>query len=331
MQKLFYYLLISVLIFSCDNPKQTKKLPTDIDSLIVLFPDSVELLVKHGQKMLRVFNYQKAISDAAKAFRLDSNFQDARMLYADVLNNRPNRSVGDVENAQRHYRLILKNDSKNTKALVSLASTYSQQMDFERSFFYINKALRIDPKFRDAYVMKGSNYLFLGNRILAKSSYETAIQQDPTFYEAYLMLGTLYQEENKKICIEYYKTAVALKPKNTDVLFALAYALQLFDETNQALLIYRRMLECDSSHYQAMNQIGVIKQYNQNQIDSAMFYYRRSLNIEPRFVEALHNLGTCFELKKDITEALKCYAKALKYDPGFKLSRDRAEALKVSI
>jgi tetratricopeptide (TPR) repeat protein len=45
-------------------------------------------------------------------------------------------------------------------------------------------------------------------------------------------------------------------------------------------------------------------------------------------VEALHNLGTCYEAKKDITHALQSYAKALKYNPDFKLSRDRADALK---
>jgi phage terminase large subunit-like protein len=66
---------------------------------------------------------------------------------------------------------------------VSLASTYTQQGDFEKSFQYINEALRIDKKYRDAYILKGTNYLTLGNRKLAKSSYETAIQQDTKFFE----------------------------------------------------------------------------------------------------------------------------------------------------
>lgn len=324
----YLFVVIPLIFLSCKNSKPTPALPKDLDSLLVLFPDSLDLIVKHGQKMLNTFNYQKAMSDGAKAFRLDSTNFDARMLYANALNNRPQRSIADVASAQRHYKVILKHDAKNTKALVGLASTYSQQMDFDNSFKYINKALRIDSRYRDAYVMKGSNYLFLGKRDLAKSSYETAVQQDPKFFEAYLMLGTLYQEENNKICIEYYKTAVALKPNNPDVLFTLAYALQLFEETGQALSIYRRMIQLDSSYYQALNQIGVIKQYNYKDIDSAIFYYNAALANEPRFVEALHNLGTCYEAKKDITHALQSYAKALKYNPDFKLSRDRADALK---
>lgn len=48
------------------------------------------------------------------------------------------------------------------------------------------------------------------------------------------MLGSLYQSENDKICIEYYKTAAQLQPKNPEVLFSLAYAEQIL--TNQKML-----------------------------------------------------------------------------------------------
>ncbi len=320
--------LIPFFFVSCSDLKPTKSLPKDIDSLLVMFPDSLEIIILHGNAMIKELKFDKAMADGAKAFRLDKNRIDARMLYADVLNNRPTRTPDDIATAQTQYKYIIKKQSKNTKAFIGLASTYSQQMDFEKSFKYINMALRIDPRYRDAYVMKGSNYLFLGKTDLAKSSYETAVQQDPSFYEAYIMLGSLYQSENNKICIEYYKTAVQLQPKNPEVLFSLAYAEQTFEEPENALEIYRRMIRIDTSFYQALNQIGVIKQYNYKDLDSAIYYYNSALKTEPRFVEAWHNLGTCYEEQNNITRALQSYAKALKYNPEFKLSRDRANALK---
>ncbi len=328
MRFLLFLCLAPLFLTSCGDSKPVKSLPKDLDSLIVLFPDSMELLVQRGNKMLKKLDFEKAMADAAKAFRLDSTKIESRMLLADILNNRPERSVADIATAQRHYEQIIKKDAKNTKALVGLASTYSQQMDFDKSFEYINKALRVDPKYRDAYVMKGSNYLFLNKPDLAKSSYETAVQQDPNFYEAYLMLGSLYQSEGNEVCIEYYKTAASLQPKNPDVLFSLAYAMQIFEKPDKAIEIYRKMIKIDTSYYQALNQIGVIKQYNYNDIDSAIYYYNSAIQTEPRFVEAWHNLGTCYEAKGEKTRALQSYAKALKYDPEFKLSRERAEVLK---
>lgn len=328
MKYSFFVFIFSLALLSCGETKPTKALPKDLDSLLVLYPDSVELIIKHGNKMLKNYQYDKAMADGAKAFRLDSTSFDARLLFADALNNRPNRSVSDVSAAQRHFKYLLKKEPKNTHLLVGIASTYSQQMDFDRSFQYINRALKINPRFRDAYVMKGSNYLFLNKPELAKSSYETAVQQDPTFYEAYLMLGSIYQSENNKICIEYYKTAAQLKPQSTDVLFSLAYAQQVFNQPDEALKNYRKMIQLDTAYYQALNQIGVIKQHNFKQIDSAIYYYNSALTTEPRFVEAWHNLGTCYEEKGDITRAMQSYAKALKYNPEFSLSRERADKLK---
>lgn len=333
--------LIPLFFVSCGDKKPVNTLPSNIDSLLVLYPDSVELIVVHGNKMLKEYKFDKAMADGAKAYRLDSSKIEVRMLYADVLNNRPERNPDDVALAQYHYGYIIKKEPKNTKALVGIAATYSQQMDFDNSFIYINKALKINPRYRDAYTMKGSNYRVLGAlnpekdgrpgikyMNLAKSSYETAVQQDPNFYEAYIMLGALYQSENNKICIQYYKTAAQLQPKNLEVLFTLAYAQQLFEEPEEAIEIYRKMIQIDTSYHPALNQIGVIKQHNYKEIDSAIYYYNSALQTEPRFVEAWFNLGTCYEEKGDITRALQSYAKALKYNPEFKLARDRADALR---
>lgn len=304
------------LLFSCGKKEDVVTSTTqNLDSLLKVYPDSVELLVLHGNKMIKNYRLELALSDGAKAFRLDSMNNDARLLYADALNNRPNRTPEDVARAQKFYAYLLKKMPKEPKIYVSLASTFSQQMDFDKSFLYINQALKINPRYRDAYVMKGSNYLVLNKIDLAKSSYETAVQQDPKFFEAYLMLGSLYKAENDKICLEYYKTAAELQPKNVDVIYSLAYAEQVFGETYKAMAHYKRMLQLKPDYHQALNQIGVIQQYDLKQLDSAMYYYNSALEIEPRFVEAWHNLGECYESQKDISHALQSYAKALKYHP----------------
>jgi tetratricopeptide (TPR) repeat protein len=328
MKYLFPVVFLFILC-SCGENKKASIGAIDIDSLLVLYPDSVDLLVERGNRYLKTFEFDKAIADGAKAFRIDSNNLEARLLFADILNNKPDRSITtDVSAAQRHYKFALKKRPKDPKVLISLASTYSQQMDFEESFKLINKALRIDKRYRDAYVLKGSNYLFLNKPDLAKSSYETAVQQDPKFFEAYLMLGSLYQSENNEICLEYYRTAVSLQPKNPDVLFSLAYAYQLFNQPAKALALYRKMIQLDTAYYQALNQIGVIKQYNYKEIDSAIYYYKSALQTEPRFVQAWHNLGMCYEERGDVSQALQSYGKALKYDPNFEMSRERADQLK---
>jgi len=332
-------LSIPVLVFamivvnSCNETPTTKTQlgEQNLDSLLLSFPDSIPLLIKHGYNMISEADYDRALADGAKAFRLDSNNVEARHLYAKALNNHPNRSVNDVSLAQRHYHQIVKEEAENTEALVGLAATYSQQQDFEESFKYINEALRIDPKNRDAYVLKGSNYRWLGEPELTKSSYETAVQQDPEFFEAYIMLGSLYQADSNVVCIEYFTTASQLKPEDMDAAYALAYANQQFGNREEAKELYRKMASDSNDYYvsRGLFHQGFIKQFmEEKQLDSAIYFYNSALRTNPKYVEAWHNLGLAYENRDDITKALQSYSKALKYDPEFTLSREAADNLR---
>lgn len=324
-----FLLLVGVLSTGCsDNNSAEKPLSKNIDSLIVRFPDSVDILLRHGNFYYDKYNYERAMPSAAKAFRLDSNNIEARMLYAQILNNRPNRTIEEVMTAQGHFAFVHKKEPKNTDALVALASTFSLMQDFEKSFQYLNEALRIDKKCRDAYVMKGTNYLQMNKMELAKSSYETAIQQDPEFYEGYLFLGSLYQSEDNPVCIEYYTTAATIRPNDLEVLYSLAYAYQIFNQLDQAQSTYRKMYSLDSNYAMPLFQQGYIKQFMQNDLDSAMYFYNEAIVIEPKFVEAWHNLGLCHEDRKDRGKALSAYGKALKYNPNFEKSREAANRLR---
>ena len=323
------FLVFSLVLVSCKNkPVLGNNSTLSLDSLLLKHPDSVNLLVKHGELALTNFKYDIAIADAAKAFRLDSSRLDTRLLYAEAICNNPAIQNADVTKAQYHYKKLISKDPKNVRALVGLANTYSLRQDFDNSFKYINRALKINPRYRNAYILKGSNYRILGNVKLAISSYETAVQQDPSFYGGYLMLGALYESEKKSICIEYYTTASQLQPKNPDVLYSLAYAKQIFGQENYAKMIYRKMIRIDSTYYEAYFQLGYIKQFTDVDLDSALYFYNAALDIEPRHIESNHNIGLIYEDKKDISKALLSYAKVLKYNPEFKLTLERVAVLK---
>ncbi len=322
------------LISSCQEEaeKPLTEGPRNLDSLLLSFPDSIPLLLERGNLCFENYDYELAMNDAAKAFRLDSSDLDVRLLYAEVLNNREQRSVEDVQIAQKHYQVIVKKQPKNLRALVGLAATYAFQQSFEKTFQYVNEALRIDPKYRDAYVLKGSTYRQLGNMDLAKSSYETAVQQDPEFFEAYFLLGQIYQSENDPLCIEYFTTALSLRPDILEVKYQLAFSRQLHGQLEGAKSLYREMVTDSVDFYVARGFFhqAYIKQFidEQPDIDSAMYFYKGAIETEPRYVEAWHNLGLCHVSNGDKTRALESFAKALKYNPDFELSRQEAERLR---
>lgn len=318
-------------LVSCDETTDVVvEGPRNLDSLIVQFPDSVGLLLERGNLEFDRYGYDVAMNDAAKAFRIDSNNLDARMLYAEVLNNRETRSFQDVATAQHNYKEVVKKQPKNIRALIGLAATYSYQQDFDKTFQYVNEALRIDPKYRNAYVLKGTTYRQIGNMELAKSSYQTAIQQDPDFFEAYFFLGQIYQSENDPLCIEYFTTALELKPEYTEIKYQLAFSKQLHGQLDGAVELYREMAADTVDFYinRGLFHQGYIKQFELNEIDSAVYYYKSALKTEPRHVESWHNLGLCYKEQGDKTKALQSFAKALQYNPDFELSRKEADSMR---
>lgn len=333
MIRLFYFsLLISWIIFSCDNSSKKSEVVEytgeKLDSVLKLYPDSIELLLKHGDEAIAEMRFDVAMADAARVYRLDSSRLDTRIFYAEALLNKPNLTTDDVIRAQNQFQYLLKKDSKNPKVLVGLATTFSYFQDHEKAFKYINRALRINPKFRDAYLLKGSIYRNLGNFERAVSSYETAVQQDPNFVVGYLWLGSLYEMKNNAICMEYYTTAYRLDPKNPDVIYSLAYAKQKFGKEKAATSLYRKMIRLDEKYFDAYFQLGFMKQFSDKDLDSALFYYEKVVEIEPSHVESYHNIGLIYEDRKDITNALLSYSKALKNNPNFELTKERVNILK---
>ncbi|MDH4472415.1 MAG: tetratricopeptide repeat protein [Fluviicola sp.] len=332
MRFLTGFIIMLLLIAGCGESKNQDgpAVVTNIDSLVKLYPDSVAILVKHGNVLLERYDYDNALKEGAKAYRLEPDNVEARFLYALALNNRASRTATDVVSAQEHFKVVLKKQPKNTKALVALATTFSYMGDYDRSFQHINQALRIDKRYRDAYVLKGTNYLQLGKRDLAKSSYRTAIEQDPDFYEAYIFLGSLYQQENDPLSIEYFKSAVQLKPKSMDALYALAYGYQTLKMNADAQRIYRKMITVEPTFVTSYFQQGYIKQFQENppELDSAMYFYETTLQKEPTFSEAWHNLGLCYVAMGEKSKALQAFSKALKYNPEFTQAKEEADKLR---
>lgn len=332
INRIYLLIVVSVLLTSCgESGKSAKPIEytgAQLDSVLRLHPDSVNLLVKHGNEAIEDLRFDVAMADGAKAYRLDSSRLDTRTLYAEALLNKLNYTTEDVLRARKQFNYIIKKDSKNPKALVGLATTYSFFQDNDKAFKYINQALRIDPKYRDAYLLKGSIYRNLGNFERAVSSYETAVQQDPDFTIGYLWLGSLYEMKEDPICIEYYTTAYRLEPKNPDVMYSLAYAKQKFGKEKAATTLYRKMIRIDSTYYEAYFQIGFMKQFSDKDLDSAMYFYEKVVDLEPKHVESYHNMGLIYEERKDLTNALFSYSKALKNNPEFELTKERVAILK---
>ncbi|MBM3418558.1 MAG: hypothetical protein FJY17_06535 [Bacteroidetes bacterium] len=339
--RIFLLLILGFYVAACSTNEEAStktQTPLDqlssstLDSLIKLYPDSIELFIARAnmrlENVLEENGFGPFLEDAAEAFKLDSNRVDVRLLYAKALLYSPHEIIADKLNSKRIFQSVLTKDSTNVEALIGMANHYGFDQNEDEAFKFINKALRINPKYRDAYVLKGSIYRFKKNYKMMLSSYETAISLDPKFLQGYFYIGAYYQSINNPMCIEYYTSAYNLNPKDPDVIYPLAYAYEVFSKDYEAMKYYRQMAQADRSYFLAYFHIGSLKQFTYNEPDSAFYYYDLALKYQPNHVESLHNKGLLYEQIKDPTNALFTYAKALKINPEFAPTKARVKELK---
>lgn len=346
MKNLLFVCFITSLLFACGGEEQItikRKVASDsvsnesyaesrirLNQTLEAAPNNFEALLESATLALEHYDYALAYSDAAKAFRIDSSSNRARMMYALSIINQGNRTVADISRAQNYLQIVVNNDPKNSKAMVGLANTYALQQDFDQARLWIDKSLKEAPKFFDAHVLQGSIYKVLsaalsgedGSQVLSQAYMDSAIntyarvsQYYPDRPEIYIELGILFQQSNNQRCVDHFYSAVQLEPENIDYKYALAYAYGLFGQERLAMQVYDEMQEIDSLYSEAYCQMGQIYQKKYGELDSALNMYREVVAIDPSHIDAYVNMGVIYAKKRDYTRALKSYSKALSILP----------------
>ncbi|MDX1651101.1 MAG: tetratricopeptide repeat protein [Brumimicrobium sp.] len=335
--------IIALLVVGCNNESTVKneqffekeeslseaELLLQIEDSLKKHPDNIALWLRKGEICRKNLDFKCALDAGARAFVLDSTNIEARKLYAWTLINKPNPPLEDIERAKRHYKYVLSVTPNDPGAMVELANTYSLTGDFKTAMKFINDALRIDDKYRDAYVLKGSIYRNVENYDLALSSYQTAVQIDPDFFIGHLQIGWLLTEMgNHELALEYYENASELNPENLNALYGIAKSLQDMEKYDEALQNYRRLLHVDSTAVVAYFNQAYIKQYHQAELDSAVYFYNELLDRDPQYIHAWYQLGETYFSQGRKADAARAFAEALRIDRDYEPAREASQKLR---
>jgi tetratricopeptide (TPR) repeat protein len=133
------------------------------------------------------------------------------------------------------------------------------------------------------------------------------------------MARKMYRE-----AIDAYKEGQATPGSNKAVLEdKVGIAWHQLGDVNAALKSYQRAVKLDPKYADAINNVGTIY-YTQKRYRRAIGEYRRALTITPAAAAIWSNLGTAWYARKKYPEMSAAYAKALELDPAVFDSRSGA-------
>ncbi len=271
----------------------------------------------------RLGNIGDAKRDFEEAILRDSTNANYRVKYADIL-----VVYLDLQGAKYNYEYALKVDSLNARAYVGMGHIYALIDNPGMATVYLNKAYKINQNLPEAYYLEGLIYQADFEQTQreeswkrSKSSFQTATELKPDFFNAFLALGEMNAMEDNDLALDYFTSAIEIKPKSTQAWYAKGGYYQNHEKYEQAKYCYRKIVGIDSLYFNAFYNQGYIQLTIDKDYDSSIYFFEKSVSIDSLSAKGFNNLGLAHEYNGNKKMAVKYYKKAIEIDPEFELAK----------
>ena len=193
----------------------------------------------------------------------------------------------------------------------------------ERAADLLSRAVEVDQSFGLAHLALGSVLEGQRNRWKATGEFRKAIQVAPDLAEAYKRLADAQLQSPRRLfdqAIQSYTKAIELEPGYAEAYVGLGDARQAKGQFDDAIREYNRALAIDPDNAPVYFNLGKIYFAEKNEYHEAVAAYRRSIELDPTYIEAHLALADILEEKGLYEEAVARYRTALTLQP------DHAEA-----
>ncbi len=260
------------------------------------------------------------------------------------------QNQGKIEDAEKNYRDILRQNPYHLGALCNLGSILSLQKKFEEALGNYQKALQLNPEYMEAIFNMGNTYRQMGRFAEGIGCYQTVLRKAPNFapahhnmglilfllgkfdqgieaqkqalffdpglVEAYLLIAESYTAMGQQDrSIQTYLDFIKARPKDPRGYHNLGLTLARIGKIDEALESVAQALNCNPDYPEAHNTYGVLLE-NKNRSEEALSHYARAVQLKPDFADALNNLGSSLLEMGEQQGAVEYRLKSLELQPG---------------
>lgn len=300
-----------------------------IENEIISKPESPNVYYKRSIYYKLRKKYSLALEDINRSLKLSPdaavfNFEKAAILYEFGVFIMDVSKIDEAEIYLNHT-LSLDEDFENAILLKAKILLYKKETD--PSMKLVNEVLRLDKTNANAYFTKGMIYHYLGNKELATSSYQTAIEMDADYYDSYMNLGLLFSDQKDDKALDYYNSAIDIFPGSIEAHRNKGLFYHFSGRYNKARLSFIKVTEIDSLFEEAYFNIGntyiglysdTMSDYSKDTtLNQGIYYFEKAIELNPNYVQAIYNLGLQYEFKGDKKTAKKLYLEAIEIDNNY--------------
>ena len=243
---------------------------------------------------------------------------------------------GRLQDAERLYQSILRQQPAHTDALHYLGLCYAQQGKLDQGIASVSKSLAINEDDAIVWNNRGNMLFNLGDDVAARADFSRAIALQPNYPEAHSNLGNVLQRQKQFTeAIAAYRQAIQIEPRFAQAHNNCGIALQAMGQIEEALAAYAAALAVDPQYAEAHYNRGMLFQQLQR-LDDAIASFERVAALEPNHPDiasllsaAYNNRGVDHNARRRYSAALLDYDQALAFgSPNASLLTNRANTLR---
>ena len=287
-----------------------------------------------GTALFRLKRYEEALPVMEKAVSLQLELPRARVALLHLFMGRAARELGRPEAAEELFRQVMALDPRNTEPLLELANLRVMQQRYEEADVYLRRARELRPR-DPATFHTVAEALRKQNRYEeAIASYRTALELDPEYAPAHAGLGiALFQWEHYEEAVEAMEKAVALQPELPvagSLHRFMGIAWQEMGRPEAAAKQYERAVRIDPRDTEALDRLAMVR-FKQQRYEEALALYRTMIEINPDSAQTHSNLGTSYYYLDRPADALRSFERALSLDPTLESARTGLEQVRKAL
>jgi len=153
--------------------------------------------------------------------------------------------LGDDKKAIADYDLALRLDPSKIGAFHNRGISRLSIHDYAGSVADLTRFIEKIPTEPKSYVSRGKAFAFLGNRDRALTDLNKALELDSKLSEAYLVRGTVYFMNDNAAALNDISKAIELDPKSIRAYFSRAFIKQFIKDYDGAVEDLTKAIELD--------------------------------------------------------------------------------------
>lgn len=315
MIRIILFIILTVLL-SCSERKSINNELNTISSLskeLLANPNDTSLLSERLKLFLAEDNFSKAIVDQQLLFMLDSSNLKYRYRLAELYFNLSEDNPSFILNS---FDLLSENLMVYPAALLLRGKLNYVFQKYEMSLKDINTYLPSNPFNADAYFYKGLNFKEMGDLSMAKSQFQTTVEQDPSYLEAYEQLAFIAALEGDSLAEFYFDNALAVDSS----IHSSWYNKGMYHQNNESFFkakrAYNGLLRQDSLNVDGHFNLGYIALL-EDEFDVAIFHFGTVVQQNPNYASAYFSRGLAHKFNKNLDKAKEDFTLALDLNPQF--------------